>query len=146
RVKVEKLKDGQEKLTVGGKTYDTTWTTYKVTAIVNAAVVKSEAKVWMAKDMPLGQVKMENTTNYGWSKVKATLELMESGSRKCSLRPLGAEPGMTARRTPNRGRNVQALFPGCEPGRPFFFAPAPICYLNFLSICSATNRWPSSVQ
>src|SRR5262249_6976270 len=49
--KWEKLKDGQEKLKVGGKEYDCTWTTYKP-ILANGTAVEGELKVWLSKDIP----------------------------------------------------------------------------------------------
>jgi len=59
--KVEKLKDGKEKLKVGGKEYDTTWTSYKVNAkaAAGAQVIDADLKVWESKEAKLGLVKME---------------------------------------------------------------------------------------
>src|SRR5205807_5392363 len=50
-VKVEKGKEGKEKLKVAGKEYDTTWTKYKVTGKANGLEIDSDMKVWMAKDL-----------------------------------------------------------------------------------------------
>ena len=47
--KAELGKEGKEKIQVGGKEYDATWTTYKVKTKAMGQDVKSELKVWMAR-------------------------------------------------------------------------------------------------
>ena len=79
--KVEKLKDGKEKVKVGGKEYNTTWETYKVKAKANGMEIESDVKVWMSKDLTLLMVKMEMTAETGGMKVEVAMELTESGSK-----------------------------------------------------------------
>ena len=50
--KWEKQKDGKEKLKIGGKEYDCTWTTYKVVNPNPAVMLEGEVKVWLSKDVP----------------------------------------------------------------------------------------------
>jgi hypothetical protein len=50
--KWEKAKDGKEKVKVGGKEYDCTWTTYKPVVTRPGSQVAGELKVWMSKDVP----------------------------------------------------------------------------------------------
>lgn len=84
--KVEKLKDGKEKLKVGDKTVETTWTTYKVSAKAMGADIDAETKVWMSKDIPLGMAKMEMNAkvNIGGMSMDMvmTMELEKSGNEK----------------------------------------------------------------
>lgn len=78
---VEKGKDGKEKIKVGGKEYDTTWTTYKVKAKANGMDIDAEVKVWQSKDVPMGMVKMEMTATVAKMDMKMTMELSESGNK-----------------------------------------------------------------
>jgi hypothetical protein len=80
--KVEKLKDGKEKLKVGDKSYETTWTTYKVTASTMGVDIAAETKVWMAKDIPLGMAKMEMTAKVAGMEMVMTMELEKAGNDK----------------------------------------------------------------
>jgi hypothetical protein len=79
---VEKGKDGKEKIKVGGKEYDTTWTTYKVKATAGGQKFDADVKVWTAKDVPMGTVKMEMTANIADMKMEMTMELSETGNKK----------------------------------------------------------------
>ena len=80
--KVEKGKEGKEKLKVGGKEYDTTWTTYKVKAKAMGQDVDADMKTWMAKDVPSGMVKMTMTADIAGQKMEMTMELKETGNKK----------------------------------------------------------------
>jgi hypothetical protein len=80
--KVEKGKDGMEKIKVGGKEYDTTWTSYKVKAEVMGQKFDADVKVWTAKDVPMGTVKMEMIMDILDMKAEVTMELTETGNRK----------------------------------------------------------------
>lgn len=80
--KFEKLKDGTEKLKVGDKTYDTTWTTYKMTASGMGQDITGEVKVWMAKDVPFGVAKTETKVSFGGMDIKAEMTFSESGTAK----------------------------------------------------------------
>jgi hypothetical protein len=79
---VEKGKDGKEKLKVGDKEYDTTWTAYKIKAKAMGMDIDAEVKVWTAKDVPMGMVKMESVANIAKQEMKMTMELAESGNAK----------------------------------------------------------------
>jgi hypothetical protein len=80
--KVEKLKEGKEKVTVGGKEYDTNWTTYKVAAKAQGMDINADVKAWTSKDIPLGTAKMEMTMAIAGQKMTMTMELSESGNKK----------------------------------------------------------------
>jgi hypothetical protein len=76
----EKLKDGKETVKAGGKEYDCTWTTYKVTAKAGNATIQSELKVWLSKDAPLPMVKTTSVATDGKVVVETTMELTEPGT------------------------------------------------------------------
>jgi|SRR5579883_223423 len=80
--KVEKGKEGKEKIKVGGKEYSTTWTTYKVKAKANGMEIDANVKAWMAKDVPSGLVKMTMTADIAGQTMEMTMELKESGNKK----------------------------------------------------------------
>jgi hypothetical protein len=81
--KVKKLKEGKEKIKVGDKEYDCTWTTYKVTFKDTMGEGDAEVKTWVSKDVPGGLVKMTVDANRpGGGKWKETLELTETGNKK----------------------------------------------------------------
>lgn len=81
-VKVEKGKEGKEKIKVGGKEYDCTWTIYKVTGKANEQAITADVKAWMSKELPLAMVKMEMTADVAKMKMEMTMELTESGNKK----------------------------------------------------------------
>lgn len=81
-VTVDKLKEGKEKVKVGDKTYETNWTTYKVTAKVMGLAIEAKTKVWFSKDVPLGMVKMETTAEVAGMKLETSMELTETGNKK----------------------------------------------------------------
>jgi hypothetical protein len=77
--KTKKVGEGKEKIKVGGKEYATTWMKIKVEAKVMGNEFKSDVKVWMSKDVPLGGVvKMEMKSNIA----DMTMELKEFGKGK----------------------------------------------------------------
>jgi hypothetical protein len=80
--KIEKLKDGKEKIKVGGNEYETKWESYKVKAKANGMEVEAEVKVWMNNDIPLFVAKMEVTTEAAGMKIEVEMELTESGNKK----------------------------------------------------------------
>ncbi|HEY1191210.1 MAG TPA: hypothetical protein VGE74_26480 [Gemmata sp.] len=80
--KVEKLKEGKEKIKVGGKEYDATWTTYKTKAKALGADVDGDMKVWVAKGVPSGLVKMSIRAKLAGQDMDVLLELTESGNKK----------------------------------------------------------------
>jgi hypothetical protein len=79
--KVEKLKDGKEKVKAAGKEYDCTWETFKVKAKANGLEVEANVKVWQSKDLPMLVVKMETNTEVAGMKVEVLMDLSESGSK-----------------------------------------------------------------
>ena len=81
QVKMEKAKDGKEKVKVGGKEYDCTWETYTLTGTVNDLKVTGEIKVWQSKDLPLQMVKSEMTAEVAKQKFEIHMELTESGRK-----------------------------------------------------------------
>lgn len=81
--KVEKLKDGKEKLKVGDKEYATTWTTYKAKMKIMGQEIDADIKTWLAKDVPAGgMVKMTMTAKIGGQDMEVQMELTESGNKK----------------------------------------------------------------
>lgn len=81
--KIEKVKDGKEKIKVGGKEYETTFQQLKVTAKVMGNEIASDTTIWRSKDVPLdGMVKMEGTTKIMGMEIKSVMELVGSGSKK----------------------------------------------------------------
>lgn len=80
-VKVEKLKDGKEKLKAAGKEYDTTWEKVKTKMTMNGMEIESEAKIWQSKDLPLLIVKMEMSMEFAGMKVETKMELTETGKK-----------------------------------------------------------------
>jgi hypothetical protein len=79
--KVEKLKDGKEKIKAGGKEYDCKWETFKVSGNAMGIEMKGEVKVWQSKDMPLQVVKMEMTAEFAGMKMEMEMNLSETGSK-----------------------------------------------------------------
>jgi outer membrane cobalamin receptor len=72
-LKIEKVDEGKEKLKIGDKEYDTTWTKTKATATFNGVTTVSEYKTWMCKDVPLnGMVRMDTTIGTFTSKLELT--------------------------------------------------------------------------
>ena len=81
-VKVEKGKEGKEKIKVGGKEYDATWTEYKMKAKAVGQDVATDLKVWMSKDVPMGMVKMTMNGDVAGQKIEMTMEMTETGNKK----------------------------------------------------------------
>jgi hypothetical protein len=79
--KVEKLKEGTEKLKLAGKEYDCRWETFKLTAKAGGVEVAGEGKVWQSKDLPLNTVKWEFAADVAGMKWNMKLELAESGHK-----------------------------------------------------------------
>jgi hypothetical protein len=81
--KFEKTGDGKEKIKVGDKTYDCTWTAGKMNLEAGGAKISSETKSWVSKTAPLsGLVKMESKMEIGGMEITMTMELSESGNSK----------------------------------------------------------------
>ncbi len=80
---VKKLKDGKDKVTVAGKEYSASWTTYEVKAkSMGTAITLNPVKVWMSPDVSMGIVKMEAMGDVGGQKMEITMELAETGTKK----------------------------------------------------------------
>jgi hypothetical protein len=80
--KIEKGKEGKEKIKVGGKEYDSVWTDYKVKAKANGMEIDATVKVWTAKDIPGGMVKMTMNADIAGQAMEMTMELKEHGNKK----------------------------------------------------------------
>lgn len=79
--KWEKVKTGTEKLKIGGKEYDCTWTVYKPVAAAPDAPVAGELKVWMSGDVPF-VVRRALALKTGTDEIVYTTDLIEFGRRK----------------------------------------------------------------
>jgi hypothetical protein len=79
--KVEKLKEGTEKLKAAGKEYDCRWETFRLTAKTGGVEVTGEGKVWQSKDLPLNTVKWEFSADVAGMKWEMKLELAETGHK-----------------------------------------------------------------
>lgn len=76
--KVEKGEEGEEKIKIGDKEYDTKWTKSKTSITVGGMTLVSESKVWICKDVPFGgMIKMETST----MGIEITMELIGTGSK-----------------------------------------------------------------
>ncbi len=80
--KVEKGKEGKEKIKLSGKEYDCTWTTYKVKGKAMGQEIDADVKVWTSKDVPSGMAKMTMTAEIAGQKMDMTMELKETGNKK----------------------------------------------------------------
>jgi hypothetical protein len=80
--KVEKLAEGREKLTVGGKSYEANWTTLKVTVKTPAGETPVDMKVWVGRDVPFGLAKMEMSGTVAGMPMTVQLEQTDSGGKK----------------------------------------------------------------
>ena len=84
--KVEKVGEGEEKVTVGGKEYACKWFQAKVAVTApTGQEVTGSSKVWICKDVPLGGlVKMESQNEIKMGdktmQTTSTMTLIESGS------------------------------------------------------------------
>lgn len=79
--KVEKLKDGKEKVKAAGKDYECKWETFKLKAKANGMEFEAEMKAWMSKDLPLQLVKMDMTMEIAGMKIEMEMSLTETGSK-----------------------------------------------------------------
>lgn len=80
--KLEKLKDGKEKIKVGAKEYNAEWMTYKVKVASKGVDSEGDLKVWVAQEVPVRMVKMNVTITIGKNDIRAAMELTEFGSKK----------------------------------------------------------------
>jgi hypothetical protein len=81
-VKVEKLKDGTEKIKIGGNEYDTKWQAFKVKTKAMGVEFEADVKVWQAKNVAIPMVKMETAADIMGNKMEVTMELTEVGSKE----------------------------------------------------------------
>jgi hypothetical protein len=81
-VQVQKLHEGREKIVIGDKSYECTWTEYRVQAKSPGVNLNSHVKVWMCKDVPMGMVKMVLKVSLGDQSMETVMELQESGSNR----------------------------------------------------------------
>ena len=81
-MKVEKGKEGKEKIKVDGKEYETTWTSFKVTGKANGLEIDSDMKVWLSKDIPGVLARMESKMKVAGQTMDMKMELTETGSKK----------------------------------------------------------------
>lgn len=82
QVKVEKLKDGTEKVKVGGKEYASKWETYKLKMSAMGMDFEADMKVWQSKDLNIPMVKMEMTAEVMGNKMEVAMELSETGNKE----------------------------------------------------------------
>ena len=80
-VKMEKLKDGKEKVKVAGKEYDSKWEQVKMKVKTKDMEIESEVKMWSSKDLPLLIVKMEMTMDVLGMKIEMEMVLSETGKK-----------------------------------------------------------------
>lgn len=74
---IEKVEAGKERIKVGGKEYECTWTKFKVASTVMGMDTESELKVWTSNEAPLsGMVKLELKNKH----VEFAAELTGSGA------------------------------------------------------------------
>jgi hypothetical protein len=81
-VQVQKLHEGREKIVIGDKSYECTWTEYRVQAKSPGVNLNSHVKVWMCKDVPMGMVKMVLKVSLRDQSMETVMELQESGSNR----------------------------------------------------------------
>src|SRR5262249_44485956 len=79
--KIEKGKQGQETITANGKKYACTWTSYKVKGKAKGKDVDADVRVWTAKEVPTGLVRMTVTYPLGETRAELTRELEEIGTK-----------------------------------------------------------------
>ena len=80
--KLEKIKEGKEKIKVNGKEYDCTWVSYSLKAKLPGGELNSQIKVWTSKDVPMGTVKMTMIGMPSGEKDEMMMELKEAGNKK----------------------------------------------------------------
>lgn len=90
--KVEKVKDGKEKVKLGTKDYDTTWETYKVKLNAAGTDFDAELRVWQDKSLALPMVKMEMSATVMDNPINVTMELTDTGNRPPASAKEGKDP------------------------------------------------------
>jgi len=83
-VKTEIVGQGEEKVSLGGKTYACRWIETDLSGAAEAVPMKAKSKIWICKDLPLsGLVKLETTMENGEDGQAmtsvTTMELVDSG-------------------------------------------------------------------
>lgn len=78
--KVERLKEGKEKVKVGMKDHDTTWETYKVKLNAGGTDFDAELRVWQDKSLALPLVKMEMSTVVNENRIDVNMEMTATGN------------------------------------------------------------------
>mgnify|MGYP005839715031 CR=1 FL=1 len=81
-LQVQKLQEGREKITIGDKSYDCTWTEYRIQAKSFGKILNSNVKVWMCRDVPMGMVKMVMKVSQRDQTMETIMELKESGNNR----------------------------------------------------------------
>jgi hypothetical protein len=79
---VEKDKEGKDKVKVGDKEYDCTWTTYKLKGKAAEMDINANIKIWMSKEAKMGMVKMEMNADFAKNKMEMNMVLKETGNKK----------------------------------------------------------------
>jgi hypothetical protein len=79
-VKVEKTKDGTERVKAGSKEYECKWESFKLQASAMGMEFESVIKVWQGKDMAIPMVKMEMSGEVGGQRIDILLELADAAS------------------------------------------------------------------
>ena len=75
----EKTGEGEESVTVGGKTYACKWITFKSHTETNGMKIDSDSKVWVSTGVPLGgMVKTDTSTSMN---IKVHMELSGAGKK-----------------------------------------------------------------
>jgi hypothetical protein len=77
-VKVEKTKDGSEKVKAGAKEYQCKWESFKLTANAMGMDFESTIKVWQSKDLAMPMVKMEMSGEVSGQRIDIQLELTDA--------------------------------------------------------------------
>jgi hypothetical protein len=86
-VKVEKVKDGTENLTLAKTKYAANWQTYKMNMKYMGNDFTADLKVWQVKDSNIPMVKMEMSSDVMGSKVEVLMELTETGNKPVEKPP-----------------------------------------------------------
>ena len=79
-VKVEKTKDGTEKVKAGTKEYECKWESFKLQASAMGMDFESTIKVWQSKNLAIPMVKMEMSGEVSGQRIDILLELMDAAS------------------------------------------------------------------
>lgn len=80
--KVEKLKDGKEKVKVGTKDYECKWESYKMKIKTGGQEIEADMKVWQSKDLNIPMVKMEMSADVMGNKMEVVMEMTDSGNKE----------------------------------------------------------------